>query len=143
MDIHVQNGLIEALKQEKKRRHLEKRLNLVGEEESGPQFFSPSRVQAARDYQASKETEEAKRQQGIKDIKAAAAAQKEQKEKEKNERADDVVVRRQIQGDAKAQEAIEKEQLREAKRAAAEHKKQQLVTENATKIPKKVKMLGV
>ena len=62
IDVHIQNGLVDALKQEKKRRRRGKRFNLVGEEGGGPQFFSPSRVQAARDYQVSKETEEAERQ---------------------------------------------------------------------------------
>ena len=50
VDQHVRRGLTEALRHEKKRRQQGKRLNLLGEEDSGPQFFSPGRVQAARDY---------------------------------------------------------------------------------------------
>ena len=137
IDVHIQNGFVDALKQEKKRRRRGKRLDLVGEDGGGPQLFSPSRVQAARDYQASKEAEEAERQQGIKDKKAAAAAKKEQKKKEKNEKADDVAARRQIHADTKARKAAEKQQLQEAKQAAAERKRQELVAENASKIPKR------
>jgi hypothetical protein len=50
--IWVPDRNIEKYKHRKK-----KRLNLLGEEESRPQFFSSGRVQAARDYQATKETE--------------------------------------------------------------------------------------
>jgi hypothetical protein len=40
---HIINGLQEAFKIEKKKRARGKRLNLIGlEDDSGPQFFSPS-----------------------------------------------------------------------------------------------------
>jgi hypothetical protein len=65
IDQHVVKGLITALQDEKKRRKKDKRLNLVGEEDSGPQFFSPGRIQAARNWQATKEQEELQRQQNI------------------------------------------------------------------------------
>ena len=61
IDQHIESGLTEALRDEKKRRRRGKRLNLVGEDDHGPQFFSPCRIQAARDYQESKDTEEALR----------------------------------------------------------------------------------
>jgi hypothetical protein len=51
---HVIRGLEEAIKIEKYKYKKTKRLNLLGEEESRPQFFNPSRVQAARDHQAIK-----------------------------------------------------------------------------------------
>ena len=76
IDRHVEQGLIGALKDEKKRRRRGKKLNLLGEEGSGPQFFSPTRIQAARDYQESKQTNEALRQQAVNDKKSAAACQK-------------------------------------------------------------------
>ena len=50
IDQHVIRGLMEALKHEKKRRRRGKRLNLLGQEESGPQFFSLTKVQAAREH---------------------------------------------------------------------------------------------
>ena len=58
IDQHVIKGLLIALQQEKKRRRRGKRLNLVGEEESRPQFFSPRRIQTAREFQAAKEEDE-------------------------------------------------------------------------------------
>ena len=44
IDRHVKQGLIGALKDEKKRRRRGKKLNLLGEEGSGPQIFSPARI---------------------------------------------------------------------------------------------------
>ena len=57
IDQHIIQGLNTALKIEKKRRQRGKGLNLLGEEASGPQFFSPSKVHAARDVLKAKETE--------------------------------------------------------------------------------------
>lgn len=51
------NGLLEALKTEKKKRNRGKRLNLLGEEDNDLQLFLPSKVQAAREYAQSKEVE--------------------------------------------------------------------------------------
>jgi hypothetical protein len=51
-------GLITALQDKKKRRKRGKRLNLIEEENSGPQFFSPEKIQTARDCQATKQQEE-------------------------------------------------------------------------------------
>src|SRR5450432_2572158 len=51
-------GLQESLKLEKKKRKLGKRLNLIGEEDHRPQFFTPERVRAAINYQAQKEDEQ-------------------------------------------------------------------------------------
>ena len=71
-------------------------------DDHGPQFFSPCRIQAARDYQESKDTEEALRQQAIADKKVAGATKKLQKEKEKEEKAQNAAVRRQLQAKAAA-----------------------------------------
>ena len=62
---HVIRGLLEALKQEKKRRRRGQRLNLLGEDNSGAQLFSPTRVLAAREYQAIKEEDERLKTEGI------------------------------------------------------------------------------
>ena len=84
IDCHIEQGLINALKDEKKRRQQGKKLNLLGKERSKPQFFSPARIQAARDFQESKETIKALRQQVINNKKSAAACQKiMRKEKKK------------------------------------------------------------
>ncbi|SLM33726.1 hypothetical protein LPUS_02273 [Lasallia pustulata] len=62
--------LTAALREEKRRRKRGKRLNLLGEEESGPQFFSPGRVTAVRTWQAEKEEEEQQHWQDIESRKA-------------------------------------------------------------------------
>jgi hypothetical protein len=79
IDQHQIRGLINALKIEKKKRKRGKRLNLIGEEDRGPQFFSPSRVEAARAQQALKDAEEAQKQQSIQARKARAAVNKQDK----------------------------------------------------------------
>ena len=137
IDQHISQGLVESLWDEKKRRKRGKHLNLVSKGENNTQFFSPSRIQEARDYQESKQAEEALRQQKIADKKVAAAEKRLQREKDKEERAQSAAVRRQLQAEAKAQKAAEKLVLQEAKKAAAELKKQQLASEKVLKTPKK------
>ena len=123
IDHHIKIGLVGALKDKKKRRHRGKRLNLSGEDDSGPQFFSPGRVQAARDYQDSKEAEEAQRQRDIQDKKVAAANKKVEKDKEKIQKAAAAVERRRKVEDAKTRKAVFQQLLQEAKQDAAERKK--------------------
>ena len=65
IDQHIIKGLCEALKNKKKRRKRGKRLNLLGEEDNGPQFFSSARVQAARAWQASKNDEKTRKQEAV------------------------------------------------------------------------------
>ena len=108
IDRHIEIRLTKALRDEKKRRRHSKRLNLVGEDKNGPQFFSLCRIQAARDYQESKDTKEALQQQAITDKKVAIATKKLQKEKEKEKRVQNTAVRRQIQTKAAAQKAAKK-----------------------------------
>ena len=55
IDQYTKKGLLKALKIEKKKRTRGKRLNLIGKECSSLQFFSPTRIQAARAYQQEKE----------------------------------------------------------------------------------------
>ena len=85
---HVIRGLEQALKNEKKKRQRGKQLNLIGKEDAGAQFFGSQEIQAVRDYQATKEEEEAQRQQGIINRKALTAANKQQKEKKKLQKAE-------------------------------------------------------
>jgi hypothetical protein len=79
IDQHLLKGLANALKAEKKRRKRGKRLNLIGQEEGGPQFFSPSQIEAARAQQVLKDAKEAQKQQSIQDKKARAAINKQEK----------------------------------------------------------------
>jgi hypothetical protein len=113
IDEITKKGLIETLQIEKKKRTRGKRLNLVGEECSGPQFFSPSRIQAARAYQAEKATE----QQAEKAAKEAVKAlNKERKAREEAAKAE-ARLQRQVAKDIRAQ-------IEAARRTAKELKKQ-------------------
>ena len=121
---HVINGLLEALKQEKKRRKRGKRLNLLGEEDSGAQFFSPTRIQAAREYQVIKEEDELIKKQGISERKARAAAKKKQKEEDKEKRAAATAERRRIVEETKAAKAAERQAQKELREAAKREKEE-------------------
>ena len=118
VDQHIIKGLTVSLRNEKKKRQRGKRLNLLGEEDSGPQFFSPQRVQAARQFQATKDTEEVLRQQQILDKKALAATRKAQKEEDKLHRAILAAKRRQLAAEASAQKAADKQAQKELREAA-------------------------
>ena len=75
-------GLIETLKEEKKRRKRGKRLNLVGEEDSGAQLFYSSRVQAALVYEAEKEAKLAVEKAEKASKKAKGAENRQRKEEQ-------------------------------------------------------------
>ena len=115
---HVIVGLTNSLRNKKKKRRKGKRLNLLGQEESGAQIFSPGRVQAARDYQATKEEVELQRQQDIADKKAQAALRKLQQEVDKKARQEEAAKRRQMVAARKIQEAAEKQARKELKEKA-------------------------
>ena len=57
IDIHIRAGLQLALKTEKERRRRGKRLNLIGEEDSGPQLFTAAEVRKALALRKEKEEE--------------------------------------------------------------------------------------
>ena len=116
---HLNKALQDAIKNERKRRKRGKRLNLLGEEASGAQFFSPAQVQRARAWQVAKDNEEAQRQQGIIDRKALTAAKKQQREKEKAERAAAATEKRRVAAETKAAKQAEKQAQKEMKEAAS------------------------
>jgi hypothetical protein len=119
IDEHIINGLQEAFKIEKKKQARGKRLNLIGiEDDSGPQFFSPSQIQAARRFQAEKEDEETLQKQVKADEKARKALEKEKSEVEKKERASEREKKRKeakIEKERKATDRKEKALIRKAK----------------------------
>jgi multidrug efflux pump subunit AcrA (membrane-fusion protein) len=117
IDQHVVRGLTTALQDEKKRRKRGKRLNLLEEEDSGPQLFSPARIQTAREHQAIKEQAEQQRQQDIIDRKALAATRRQQKEDKKAQRAIIMAQKRQLAAELRAQKAAEKQAQKELKEA--------------------------
>lgn len=104
-----------AVRDERKRRKRGKRLNLVGKEESGPQFFSQGKVQAARDYRAAKYQDEEQRKQDIVDREALAATRKIQKEKERVERAIVTAEKRKLAAEVRVLKEAEKQARAAAK----------------------------
>ena len=55
---HIIQGLTGALKLEKKKRQRGRALNLVGEVDKGPQFYSLRRIAWAQEFQGEKEAAE-------------------------------------------------------------------------------------
>ena len=97
-----------ALRLEKKKRSRGKRLNLLGEEDVGPQLFSPSRIALARLHQTEKAEAERQRKQEIERRKAQAAAIREQKGREKEDRRAARAIARQLSNDEKARQQAER-----------------------------------
>lgn len=120
---HQSNGLIWALKQEKKKRSRGKPLNLLGEADSGPTLFSPSKVQAAKMVAATKLANEQAENEKKVQHKIKQAAKKEQAEKEKAERAVARLVRAQVNAEIKAQKKAETEARKLARLKAADARK--------------------
>jgi hypothetical protein len=122
IDEHIINGLQEAFKIEKKKRARGKRLNLISiEDDSGPQFFSPLQIQAARRFQAEKEDEETLQKQVKADEKARKALEKEKSEVEKKERASEREKKRKeakVEKERRAAERKKEVMLRKAEREA-------------------------
>lgn len=121
INAYIIQGLRQTIVQEKKRRKRGKRLNLIGEEESGPQFFGPAEVEAARVFQAKKETDEDKRKQAIANKKALAVVAKERVEAAKKERAIQLAIRREEAVVLKAQKIVD-QAIRKAEREACKAK---------------------
>lgn len=134
---HENDGLRRAVIGEKKRRQRNKRLNLIGQEATAEaQFFSPTRVIAAREFQETKEAaeQEEKRQKALQ--KEEARRQRVQALADKQEAAIQRQMRMELVREARKAEKAEKAAEREAKRvereaakeskkeAAAERKKQ-------------------
>ena len=80
-------GLRTALQLERRKRQRGKRLNLVGEEEFGPQFYSPTKVQAAQAFANSQKAEVEKKHLEIEAKKRLANQKKEKKAMEAIEKA--------------------------------------------------------
>jgi hypothetical protein len=122
VDEHTKKGLIESLKREKKSHNRGKRLNLLGEEDTGPQLFSTPRVRAAQDFQAAKKAEEEKERARIASKKAASAVKKAREEAAKADRALQLALAKeakdQIEAENKAIKAAQKEKEKQAKQAA-------------------------
>ena len=119
IDKHITQGLLETLKEEKKRRKRGKRLNLVGEEDSGAQLFHSSKVQAALAYEAEKEAKLAVEKAEKASKKAKGVENRQRKEEQAKERA----LQRQVAAEAKAKAKAEKLAAKEARKKALQAKK--------------------
>ena len=136
---HTISGLCKTVINEKKKHKRGKRLNLLGENDVGPQFFSPQQVQAARDYQASKEAEEAQRQQDISDRKVLAATNKQLKEEEKLQRAELAAQKQLVKAAEKQAQKELKDVLNIHHGMSAELPSQFIEAIQAPKTPKRIK----
>lgn len=106
---HIIQGLSGALINEKRRRNRGIRLNISGEREGGPQFFSPNKVQAARDILASKEDEKMKKKEDLAVKRAQTALNKSLIEKAKQERSLAAAEKRRMREEAEQARAAEKQ----------------------------------
>lgn len=121
IDQHIIRGLNAALRNEKKRRQRGKRLNMLGEEASGPQFYSPGKVQAARDRQTVIEAEKLQKQQDLEEKRALAAAAKQQKAMEKAERMKIMAEKKILNEQAKQAKLAEKQAQKKPLDEAIQH----------------------
>jgi hypothetical protein len=87
IDDHTNCGLWWALADQKKRKAKRRNLNLRGEEARKPEFWGPSEVLAANQYQATQDAQTKAKKLQTADRKARAAANKVQKELLKEEAA--------------------------------------------------------
>jgi hypothetical protein len=143
IDQHIINGLHAALKLERQKRKKGKKLNLVGEDDIGPQFYSPDRVRRALVFQGEKEANEQADRDRIASKKAQSATNKVQKEADKATRALQTAARRQHAQEEKdhkaaerAQKAIERQAKKEANLAEVQAKKVAKLAKNAIPKPK-------
>jgi hypothetical protein len=125
-DAKEKTQLCAAIAVEKKKRSRSKRLNLVGKEDSGPQFFSPGRIQAAKEFQALKDDEKdaEKIEKALKKVEAEALRQ--QKEFEKKNRAEKRKESREANIVAKALDRAQKDahkQLKQEEKQANDQRK--------------------
>src|SRR5450432_2462636 len=115
---HIIKGLQQSLKLEKKKRKPGKRLNLIGEEDYGPQFFTPERVRAAIDYQAQKEDDQELEKRARIENKARKALEKQEKELQKQLAREARLEKRTKAQSEKLEKAAQRKAQLEAKRAS-------------------------
>lgn len=132
---HENSSLKMAFAQEKKRRKRGQRLNLVGEKEDGrAQFYSPTRVLAAKAFQDAKEDAQEEERQRKAQKKEEAAYKRQQKEVEKQEKArqrQELTVQRQLQKQAAEEEKRARIAQRNAEWAKKREEKERVRLEKA------------
>ena len=115
---HVIRDLLNALKDEKKRRKIDKKLNLLNEHHFESQFFSSKKMQAIKIYQAAKDEKKSRKQENMTEKRAQIIANKILKNKEKQERALIAAKKRQFNEKRQKAKEIEKQAQNELKFAA-------------------------
>jgi hypothetical protein len=93
-------------------------LNLIGEEDHGPQFFTLERVRAAIDYQAQKEDDQELEKRARIENKARKALEKEEKELQKQLAREARLEKRTRAQNEKLEKAAQRKAQLEAKRAS-------------------------
>jgi hypothetical protein len=143
IDQHIINGLHTALKLEHQKCKKDRKLNLVGEDDIGPQFYSPDQVKHALVFQDKKEANEQADRDRIASKKAQSAVNKVQKEADKAVCVLQTAARRQHAQEEKdrkaaesAQKAIERQAKKEANLAKAQAKKATKLAKSAIPKPK-------
>jgi hypothetical protein len=126
---HEIRGLREVLVLEKKKRNRGKRLNLLGEEDNGPQLFNPARIALAQAHAEEKEEAERQKKKAIESRKVKANALRLEKVREKEKRIAARVVKQQLKQAEKVhieKERAAKKELREQAKIEKELKKAEL-----------------
>jgi hypothetical protein len=109
LDRHTKEGLIGALKEEKKRRVRGKRLNVLGEEHTKPIYFSTANVRLAQARLAKKEAFEKSGRARIDAKKVIQAESKARKDAEKVAKALQAAVREDNIDEVRVEENAQKE----------------------------------
>lgn len=131
---HENKGLRETIKLPKTKRKATKAMGLFNPEENSgqPVFFSPAKVELARQRLAHKEQAEEQRKQAIEDRRLQTAIAREEKAQGLTERKEQRAAARQALQERRAQEKAEREREREMKRVqkleeASRQKEERLV----------------
>jgi DDE superfamily endonuclease len=113
LDQHTKEGLIGALKEEKKSRARGKRLNVLGEEHTKPIYFSAANVRLAQAKMAEKEAFEKSERARIDAKKVVQAENKARKDAEKAAKALQAAVREDNIAEVKIEEKAQKKAQKE------------------------------
>lgn len=140
IDQHIIRSLYSALNIERKKTKKRQKLDLFGNNESGPTFWSPTKINIAKARIDAKEVEDDQARLNAAAAKAQKALEKEEKEARRQELAKERVRKRQeaqIEKNCKALERQEKAALRkaeiEARKAKAEAIKASKLASGANK----------
>jgi hypothetical protein len=136
---HIIRNLTEALRLEQKKQQRGKALNLLGEEDVGPQFFSPERIKRAQQFQDEKQALEQAEKDRIAEKKVQAAVKKAYNNALKADQALQAEARCQHNLEVKARKQKEKAEKQAARQALKAQKEAEKVAKMALKQASKVR----